>query len=45
MGAERMSSGIVIPAQAGIQNHLPRNGSPRQRVWIPAAAGMTELAR
>ncbi|MBI0475425.1 hypothetical protein D9601_08690 [Sphingomonas sp. MA1305] len=31
----------VIPAQAGIQTRRSSTAPPRQRLWIPASAGMT----
>ena len=34
---------VVIPAEAGIQTRGSLQESKRQRVWIPACAGMTEF--
>ncbi|KTT74161.1 hypothetical protein [Sphingomonas endophytica] len=33
---------LVIPAQAGIQTRRPSQEPQRQRLWIPACAGMTK---
>ncbi len=44
MGAQVIPAAI-IPAKAGIRTRRSSQGSQRQRLWIPAFAGMTEWVR
>ncbi|NYD89435.1 hypothetical protein HD841_001204 [Sphingomonas melonis] len=44
-GTPHPAPNTVIPAQAGIQTREPPRVEPqRQRLWIPAYAGMTDVA-